>query len=194
MLTLIGFAVVLFITTNIDDIFVLSGFFANPGFRPREIIIGQYIGIAMLVAVSLVASTVSILLPSAYVGLLGILPIIIGVKALYDLWRGDEDDDAATKTGKHNSLIVAAVTIANGGDNIGVYTPIFATNPFSATIIILIVFIIMVAVWIALSYWLVNHPSLGKPLRRFGHIATPIVLILIGALVMYEAETVHLIL
>ena len=50
-----------------------SGFFADPAFRPRQIVLGQYLGIAALVAASLAA----LLVPRAYVGLTGLLPLAI---------------------------------------------------------------------------------------------------------------------
>jgi cadmium resistance protein CadD (predicted permease) len=188
-LATVGLAAVLFVATNIDDVFVLLGFFAAPDFRARHIVIGQYLGIGALVLVSLIASLVSLVLAPAYVGLLGLLPIAIGVKQLFDLRSGDDDD----ATGSHKSanvgkiLAVAGITVANGGDNIGAYTPVFATASFAAVIIITVTFAVMIALWVLAAHWLVNHPRLGAPIRRYGHIVTPVVLIGIGIFVLYEA-------
>lgn len=193
MLSTIGLAIVLFAMTNIDDIFVLLSFFADPKFRARQVIAGQYLGIAALVAASIAASLISLVLAPAYVGLLGLLPILLGLRKLLDLWRGSEEDESDVPTaGLSNILTVAAVTVANGGDNIGIYTPIFATRTFVEITIITIVFILMVAMWLAFSHWLVNHPSLGAPIRRFGHIIVPFVLIGIGFFVLYEAGSFSL--
>ncbi len=188
MLSAVGLAIVLFASTNIDDIFVLLGFFANPKFQTRQVIIGQYLGFAVLVAASLLASLVSLVFSPAHVGLLGLLPILIGGKKLVELCvsHGDPEDDLG-KPALGNVLAVAGVTIANGGDNIGIYTPVFATSPAASIVATILVFVIMVAIWILISHFLVNHRALGAPIRRFGHIATPIILIVIGALILYEA-------
>lgn len=47
-------AVVAFATTNLDDIFLLMLFFSqvNATFRSQHIVIGQYLGFAVLVGVS----------------------------------------------------------------------------------------------------------------------------------------------
>src|SRR5260370_313128 len=82
-----GIAIVLFASTNIDDIFVLIGFFADPKLRVRDIVLGQYAGIAVLFTMSVAASLVSLVIPRTYVGLLGIVPILIGVKKVFDLYR-----------------------------------------------------------------------------------------------------------
>lgn len=193
MLSDVGLAVVLFVSSNIDDVFVLLSFLSDPKFRTRQVVIGQYLGIAALVLVSLLASLVSLVFALEYVGLLGLLPIAIGLKNLLDLWRDDADAaDATTKTGLGNVLVVATVTIANGGDNIGIYTPVFATSSASAILIVVLVFAVMTATWVVFSHWLVNHPALGAPIRRCAHILTPIVLIAIGVLVLYEAGSFSL--
>lgn len=46
-------------------------------------------------------------------------------------------------------LTVAAVTLANGGDNIGVYVPVFANSGTSGMVAYLVVFLALVAVWCA---------------------------------------------
>ncbi len=77
---LLGLAIALFASTNVDDVFVLVGFFADPKFHARDIVIGQYAGITALFGVSVVASLLSLVIPRAYLGLLGIAPILIGAK------------------------------------------------------------------------------------------------------------------
>jgi cadmium resistance protein CadD (predicted permease) len=188
LLSSVGLAIVLFVTTNIDDIFLLLAFFADPKFRARQVVVGQYLGLAALVAVSILASLISLVLAPAYVGLLGLLPILLGLRQLMDAWRGSDDDDDNVPTASlGNVLTVAAVTVANGGDNIGVYTPVFATATPGEILTISAVFTIMAAGWCAFAHWLVQHPALGPPIRRFAHITAPFVLIGIGLFVLYEA-------
>ena len=187
----IALGVTLFIATNIDDIFVLLAFFASSRVRTRDIVIGQYLGIAALVLASLAAALIALVIPAGYIGLLGLVPIALGVKGLYDLWRGDnDDDDEAPQFGARSKVLtVAAVTIANGGDNIGVYTPVFAVQSFFETTVVVLVFLFMTAVWCAFAHWLVHHPRLGAPLRRYAHRALPFVLIGLGVVIVLEAST-----
>src|ERR1700744_5750505 len=97
MLGTLALAVVLFASTNLDDIFVLVGFFADARFRGREIVIGQYLGIAVLVVMSVAASLFSSFLPKPYIGLLAIIPIGIGVKSLFDVARNGYDRQPGTE-------------------------------------------------------------------------------------------------
>jgi len=194
---ILGIAVVLFASTNVDDIFVLLGFFADPKFRPRQVVIGQYLGIAALYAASVLASLISLVIPAAYIGLLGLAPIFLGLKKLWMLREGSGADDAPedhekVSAGHGNIVAVAAVTIANGGDNISIYTPLFATRTIDEIAVIAIVFVLMTALWLGVAHFLVNHPTIGRPIRRYGHRAVPFVLVALGTLILYEAGTVRL--
>lgn len=193
----LGIAIVLFASTNVDDIFVLLGFFADRKFHPRQIVIGQYLGISVLCGVSVLASLISLVIPAAYIGLLGLVPIILGLKKLWTLWQGfeaesDPEDHDKASIGHGNIAAVAAVTIANGGDNIGIYTPLFATRTSDEITIIAIVFVVMTALWLGAAHFLVNHPTIGAPIRRYGHRVVPFVLVALGILILHEAGTVRL--
>ncbi len=195
MLSIIGLAIVLFVSTNVDDLFVLLGFFVDPQANGRHIAIGQYLGIAALTMISVVLSIVSIALAPAYVGLLGFVPMVIGAKRLFDVWwREGTEQSNQTKIGFGTVFEVAGVTIANGGDNIGICTPVFATSSVSAILIIVLVFAVMVALWLRLAHWLVTHPALSAIVDRFGHILTPFALIAIGVFVLWKGGTFSLML
>jgi cadmium resistance protein CadD (predicted permease) len=96
--------------------------------------------------------------------------------------------DVATKgTGHSQWVAVALTTMANGGDNLGVYVPLFSRElvwiPVYAT-----VFIVMTAVWCGAGYWLVHHPVLGARIRQYGHIALPFVLLGLGLYILADAR------
>lgn len=196
LLPLMGLAIVLFVSTNIDDVFVLLAFFADPRTRTRDIVIGQFLGIGALYAVSVIASLVSLVISEQYIGLLGIVPVLIGLAQLRGLWRLDDQDDVAVAQGFAASggriLAVAGITIANGGDNIGVYTPIFATRSAFEIALIGAVFAVLTGVWCVLARSLIAHPTLGAPIRRYGRYVVPFVLIGLGLLVLWEAGSIGL--
>jgi cadmium resistance protein CadD (predicted permease) len=195
LVALLGLAIVLFLSTNVDDLVVLIAFFANSRFRARDIVAGQYAGVAVLFIVSAAGALLSLVIPEAYLGLLGIFPILVGIGKLLEL-RQDRAESAPTKdsvatTGSHGNIAsVALVTVANGGDNIGVYIPSFAVHSGSQVAIIAVVFVAMTALLCLLAHWMVSHPRLGAPLRRYGHILAPLVLIALGILIIYNAGSI----
>lgn len=197
LLGVFGVAIVVFASTNVDDIFVLLGFFTDPKFRAKQVVIGQYLGIAALYGVSVLASFLVLVIPAAYIGLLGFAPIFFGLRRLWELWNGVEtgdnpEDHEKASVGHGNIVAVALVTIANGGDNISIYTPLFATRSVYEILAIGCIFAILTAVWLGAAHSLVNHPTLGAPIRRHGHRVVPFILIALGILILYEAGTARL--
>jgi cadmium resistance protein CadD (predicted permease) len=189
---LVGLGIALFASTNVDDILVLVGFFADPTFRNRDIVIGQYAGIAALFGVSVVASLLSLMIPRAYLGLLGFVAILIGAKKILDLRRGRDKTEESLEghvksRANGRTATVALVTIANGGDNIGIYVPSFAIRSRYEIAMIALVFVLMTALWCFAAHFMVNHPRLGAPIRRYGHLVAPIVFIGLGILILQQA-------
>ncbi len=192
---LVPLALGLFVTTNLDDLFVLLGFFSDPRFRLPQVALGQFIGIATLYGVSVAASLLSLVVSPAYVGLLGILPIAIGLKKMWELREGEGDGEEAAATDKGarwRPLTVAAVTIADGGDNLGVYIPLFATRPGVDVAVIGVVFAVMTLLWVGAAFWLTTHRTLGAPIRRYGRRVVPFVLVALGAYIVWAAGSVAL--
>ncbi len=209
-MSLIAIGVSAFVATNIDDIFVLMMFFSSSysssmAFPVRQIVLGQYIGIGLLIAISALGSLISLVVPPYIIGLLGIVPIAIGTRRLVQIIiKGDKTStppsmDAAKESNnrKRNKkylpfLAVAAVTFSNGGDNIGVYTPMFAQyNSVSQVTTLIVVFMLMTAVWCIAAYYLVNHPLVASRIRRIGHVVMPFVLIGLGIYFLTKGKVSH---
>src|SRR6266404_7894102 len=90
LVAVVGLAVVVFASTNLDDVFVLVTFFADKNFRVRDVVIGQYAGVSTLYAISAIAALISLIIPPTYIGLLGLAPIVIGIRKLYGLRRDQQ--------------------------------------------------------------------------------------------------------
>ncbi|MFE7030099.1 cadmium resistance transporter [Streptomyces sp. NPDC057621] len=190
-LGIVGQAVGLFAVTNIDDILVLALFFAQgTGHRgaTRRIALGQYLGFAAILAVAVAAAFGATFLPEKTIPYLGLLPLALGVKAAVQAWRHRDDSQEEKKAGDGGPkpLEVAAVTFANGGDNIGVYVPVFATAGIGGMSVYVIVFLVLLAVWLAAGRYFATRPVIATALSRWGHVLLPVVLIGIGLLILIE--------
>ena len=177
-LTTAGVGIVLFAATDIDDLLLLTAFFADPTLRTKAVVAGQFAGIGVLTAASAVAALLALAVPAHWIAVLGLAPLALGIRGLYSLWAGkaeganDEADEfraaeaRAERTTHSQWMAVATVTIANGGDNLGVYIPVFSQQ-LSAIPIYAAVFGVMTAGWCATGYWLVHHPILGRRIRQY---------------------------
>jgi cadmium resistance transport/sequestration family protein len=196
ILSTLATAVLAFAATNIDDIFILTLFFAEADkrFTRGQVVAGQYAGFAALVALSFFGYFARLVAPEQWIGLLGILPILIGLQKLRKLKRGGHEEAHIERHSSHGVFTVAAVTFANGGDNLGIYAPLFASSGFFELLITLAVFFLLVGVWCALGYYLGNYPAIYSVLNKYGHLMVPFVLIALGLYIMIESGTFHLLL
>ena len=76
LISLVGIGISAFIATNIDDIFVLMIFFSNSTFQKCQIVVGQFLGIGLLVALSTLGALLSLVIPQSLIGLLGLINIV----------------------------------------------------------------------------------------------------------------------
>jgi len=185
-------SILAFISTNIDDVFLLMLFFGNKRFKDREIVVGQLLGIGVLIAISFGVSFIGLVVDKAYIGLLGFLPIYFGVKGILRLRAKHIDKEetvAETKNNRSNIFTVSGVTIADGGDNIGIYVPLFATLAWSQKLSMVAIFFIMTLVWCLVAKYFTRHPLVAKGIDRYGHVLTPFVLIFLGIYIMFESGT-----
>lgn len=202
-----------FAATNLDDLFLLMLYFSRANNHPdREgnIIVGQYLGFSVLVFISVIGYWSSLLIPRHYVGLLGIMPILLGVRELLSLRQADKQDEQQVESESQvpapsgvvrfkwlkwlnpQSASIAAVTVANGSDNLAVYTPLFAAGGVSSMLIIIAVLLLMVRVWCFIADWLAENPVTAGPLRRYGRLLMPFVLIGIGLSILIESGALEL--
>lgn len=198
LLEVLSVAVAAFVATNIDDLFILMLFFSKQSFPRYHIIIGQYVGMGFLIGVSLAGSLIALVIPHNLIGLIGFIPIAIGIKELVELRkRGYVDYDGNTKIAKHLSrnrwasylpfLTVATITFS-GGEEIGVYTSVFAIyNSLPETFTVISVVMILTGFWCAIAAYLVNHTLIAARFRRIADEALPFVLIALGIYVLIEA-------
>lgn len=183
-------AIGLFLATNIDDIIVLSLFFARgAGHRgtTARITAGQYLGFAgILGGAVLVTLGAGAFLPPEVIPYFGLIPLALGLWAAWQAWRGDHDDDDDAKiAGKKVGVwTVAGVTLANGGDNIGVYVPVFLALEPAAVVAYCVVFLALVAVLVILAKFVATRRPIAEVLERWEHILFPIVLIGLGIFIL----------
>ncbi|MFU1793259.1 cadmium resistance transporter [Paenibacillus azoreducens] len=194
-----------FIVTNIDDIFILMIFFAQiDKVRHMQIVIGQYLGFGLLVILSLLGAFGFTFLPPEWAGFLGFIPIYLGIRMFFTK-EEDEAEEALEKLGDVKSQLsgnrffgpltakVAAITFANGGDNLGIYIPFFTTQSSDSLIYISIVFLVMVAVWCFLGYRLASFPAIVKILQKYGNVIIPIVFIVLGISIMLHGDVLDVV-
>lgn len=194
MLETIVVGIMLFASTNIDDIFLTMAFFADPRLDRRAVVAGKFLGIGLIVTVSIAAAACAMAVPPEWVALLGFAPLGLGLHRLWSAWRAspgvttdEEGMPAAAGSLVAQACSVAGVTAANGGDNLGVYVPVF-TEQFRAIPAFAVIFAIMTGIWCVGGNLLVNHRLIATTMRRLAGRLLPWVLIVLGLCILAGAR------
>ncbi len=189
-----------FAATNIDDLLILMLFFSqgNGQFRHRHIVAGQYLGFAAVILASLPGFLAGVFISKPLIGLLGLLPIAVGLLKLLNPDDDSETLQMAQSNGRAQGIAaffnpqtyqVAAVTFANGGDNIGIYVPLFASSNWLSLGVTLTVFFALVGIWCALARYLAMHRAIAPLLSRYSHRIVPFVLMGLGLYILIESHS-----
>lgn len=192
-------AIGVYISTSIDYLIILIILFAQLSQNKQkwQIYAGQYLGTGLLVGASLVAAYVVNFVPEAWmVGLLGLIPIYLGIRFAI-VGEGEEEEEEEIierlEQSKANQLFwtVTLLTIASGGDNLGIYIPYFASLDWSQTLVALLVFAIGIIIFCELSRVLSSIPLISETIEKYERIIVPLVFIPLGLYIMYESGTIE---
>lgn len=198
MLQIIFSAIAVYISTSIDYLFILLIIFSQAYTQKglRQIYFGQYLGTGILVAISLFAAYVLNFIPQDWmIGLLGLIPIYLGIRVAMGSEEEAEEEEVVEKLGSRGSnrlfWTVALITIASGGDNLGIYIPYFTSLSVSEIVIAIVVFALSIAVLCYISYRLAKISFVSETLEKYERIIVPIVFIGLGIFIMLENGTIQ---
>jgi len=196
MITTIFTAAAVYVATGIDYLVILILLFSQiKKGQAKHIWIGQYIGTAIIIVVSLlVALGVSWLVPEQWVlGLLGLIPLYLGIR----IWvKGEEEGEESDILSLFSSdrfnqlyLTVAFIVLASSADDFSIYIPYFTALDTVGILIAIIVFLIMVGVLCYVSYRLASLDFVSEKIEKYERWIVPIVFIGLGIYIMYENGT-----
>lgn len=185
-------SIILYSGTAVDLLIILMLFFAKRKSRKDiiNIYLGQFLGSVSLIFLSLLFAFVLNYIPSKEIlGLLGLIPIFLGLKVLF---LGDSDGEAIAKDGlrkdnKNLIFLVAMITFAScGADNIGVFVPYFTTLNLANLIVTLLTFLVMIYLLVFSAQKLAQVPSVGETLEKYSRWFIAVVYLGLGMYILIE--------
>ncbi|HXC96836.1 MAG TPA: cadmium resistance transporter [Edaphobacter sp.] len=175
-LTILAASVATFAVTNIDDIVLLTLFFARR-VPTRNIVAGQYLGFLAIILLSCAGLHVTLTIPHQWIRVLGLVPLGLGMKQVVLLFRPHGEERPVPD--RQSLISIALVTLSNGADNLAMYIPFFWVN-LQHLRLILISYGFLVAVWCIIARWVGNRPFILNAANRIGHLLVPVVFIGLG--------------
>lgn len=185
-------SIILYSGTAVDLLIILMLFFAKRKSRKDiiNIYLGQFLGSVSLIFLSLLFAFVLNYIPSKEIlGLLGLIPIFLGLKVLL---LGDSDGEAIAKDGlrkdnKNLIFLIAMITFAScGADNIGVFVPYFTTLNLANLIVTLLTFLVMIYLLVFSAQKLAQVPSVGETLEKYSRWFIAVVYLGLGMYILIE--------
>lgn len=191
-------SIILYSGTAVDLLIILMLFFAKRKSRKDiiNIYLGQFLGSVSLILLSLLFAFVLNYIPSKEIlGLLGLIPIFLGLKVLL---LGDSDGEAIAKEGlrkdnKNLIFLVAMITFAScGADNIGVFVPYFTTLNLANLIVALLTFLVMIYLLVFSAQKLAQVSSVGEILEKYSRWFIAVVYLGLGIYILIENNSFNM--
>lgn len=198
------------LATTFDDNLYLTGFFGETSrtFRPIHVVVGEILSFSFLVLISLIGVPLGLAVPPQRVGLLGFLPILIGLVNLWGYWskRSGVAERlpcyASPLPNRHHfesgrmplmkvlvqrqTYNVFLVAISSGGNNLSIYIPLFASLAIADLFVVIPVLYGFIIGWLFLSFALTRAPGLALVLNRYAPLFFPFILIWIGCRILSD--------
>ncbi len=195
----IAASIIAFVTTEMDDLLVMFVLFSKVN-RKREnlaVIIGKYLGLFCLIAAGKLLSGILEQIPcKQLLGLLGILPIVLGIRYAVKEYAGEndpsDDESIILRSFSYLSLVLESflITLANGGDNIAVCLSFFSSLGQSDFILACIVFCIMQALWCLIAISVMNAASIRTYTEESKGVIIPVLFIVLCLYILIKSGTI----
>lgn len=191
VLTIVGLVFTSFAATNVDNLALLVSWLLAGRNRSGTVLVGHLLGMLTILVLTMAFGLGAHLFPLEYVGYLGVVPIMLGLKGLYELFRRHGETHSASGTANRHvtPLSIAATQVANGVDTILIFGPLLADSELGVDLIMIGGFVVMTFFWFGLARLLERHAVRLTLLERWGHWVAPIVLILVGLYILDNTRT-----
>ncbi|MBR4035478.1 MAG: cadmium resistance transporter [Oscillospiraceae bacterium] len=175
-----------FVATNIDDLFINMLLYMRSSGKNEDTAIttGKFMGTALLLAISCLGAAGLQKLASEYLWLLGFVPVAMGIKEITGNKNNSENSDT-TETSTASAFGTMFITLASGGDNIGIYLPLMAGFTLRQMAVCTVVFFIMTGLFCLGGKQLAHMPAIETATDKYRHVFVPAVYIILGLYIIF---------
>jgi cadmium resistance protein CadD (predicted permease) len=182
-----------YVATNIDNFVLLTALLARYRRQAIGVVAGYFTCMLILVIVGFGISQIANYVPIRYLGLLGVVPIYIGVVELVRLRRGKETTAVAAQPSLDSNRRILLTTLTsqlgNGTDTILIFGILFADSTPAADILIIFTLALMAIAFVLAAMYAIRHPKIGSVISRYADHVLPFVLIIVGVYVLANTAT-----
>lgn len=173
---------VAFVGTMIDNYFAFAAqlVVTDPA-RYRRVALAQAVGVATLVIIAAAVGSVLTAVPVQWTALFCVAPWSMA----WFRWRNRDRHSPATY--RRGAVTTVVVTVALGGDNLGVWIPLLRADGALDGFVTIAVFALWEIVFLVSSRALTRHPRVSAFGEANARRLMPWVYVLLGALIVFES-------
>jgi cadmium resistance protein CadD (predicted permease) len=185
-LSVIGVAVLAFVATNLDNLVLLVGILSRAGQTFASIVAGALLACVVTLCLGVSAALAADLAPQRWLGMLGVVPIALGLRELTRLVRSRPQHRDARKSDAPalGVLGISGLLLANSADSLAALVPLFAETREALLPLVAVAILAVTLLGCGLTRWIASHPRVGPTLRRIAPKLVPFVLIAVGVYVL----------
>jgi cadmium resistance protein CadD (predicted permease) len=188
VLTIIAVTAGAFIGTNLDNLVLLVALYSRFQKQSSMVTAGYFAGMTIIAVTCFVIGEANKFIPLEYLGLLGVIPILMGVVGLLQLFKAKQDGGVASfvtaSSPKAVFITVLMTQLSNSADSIITFSVFVVDSSKQGEYLIAPTFFAMVALFAWLAYFSLNHRKFSRFLGNYGHYLTPFILILVGLYIL----------
>ena len=175
-----------FMATNLDNLVLMIGLFGRYDDRRYEVLFGYLVGMLVIGAATFYVGKLAGNAPVQYLGLLGVVPVLIGLAEIMRLFRNKGVVKDPVVPGAGSTAVVATLLaqLGNSTDTIITYSVLFSDANDLADLLVVLSFAGMALLLALVAYLALRHPWLSRPVQLYGHYITPLILITVGMYVL----------
>lgn len=179
-----------YVSTNFDNLVVLSAYGAKPGYKPLLVNLTFLLVCLIVLLASLALAQAADALPPEKIRYLGLIPIGVGCYHLVRLFTGRAGRNVSGRNEVPGQIGLSAyvgfalVLLANSSDSISVMTPVLADLKPVFVVVCFAASVAMAIFMSALANILTRHPGSRHYLERLDKWVLPFLLIGIGMLIL----------
>lgn len=194
-LALFGVVALAFASTNLDNLLLLVGWQLARTASTLQLLAGYAFGMLGVLILAVLIGLVGYLFPVAYLGYLGVIPILLGVRLLLEKLRGVRSAPAPASTAQEavpaaaGVLTLASTQLSNGIDTVLVFAPLLADSRLIFDVEIAGLFLLLALFWFGLARLLAAHALKLPALERLGGWLAPLMMIGVGIYIFVNTAT-----
>lgn len=193
LIAIIPIAAGAYVATNLDNFVLLVALLARYGNQTSKVVAGYLVGMLILGIIGFWIGAAADFLPIEHIGLLGFVPISIGIVDLIQLRVGKAKETVAEKKSVDGASKVFMATLisqlGSGADTIVIFGVLFADSMPSADILTIVTLAATALIFVLVAISTVRHPALNERIDRYAHRAMPFLLIIIGFYILANTAT-----